>query len=229
MRGRGIVVVTAMALPLLLVGGGPAQALTVPDGYVVEVREELAHGLEHLRLGRVGPAQVVHIARLAPDAAVELRAVLSNEEVAGDGARLERTSSMCARVRCLVAVNGDFALPETGEPVGGLVADGQLLRSPSETHHQLAVGSDGRLSAGPLAWSGTLMPTDLRPIGIDGVNVERQEDDLILYTGAHGSTTGTNGQGLEVVARVIEPANALRLGQTALVELRRWHDGQPAA
>src|SRR5205807_10553355 len=101
---------------------------------------------------------------------VSLRAVLSNDEVAGPAPNGERTSSMCARVHCLLAVNGDFAGGDD-QPLGGLLTGGELLRTPSPSELQLSVGKDGSLSAGELAWSGTLVPTDLDPLTLTGVNV----------------------------------------------------------
>jgi len=120
----------------------------------------VAPGVERLDLVRDKPPLAVHVARIAPDAAVSLRAVLSNDEVAGPDPIVERTSSMCQRVHCLLAVNGDFAGGDD-QPLGGLLTGGELLRSPSSSQLQLSVGKDGTLSAGELAWSGTLVPTDL--------------------------------------------------------------------
>ena len=126
---------------------------------------------------------------------------------------------MCARVNCLVALNGDFAAVGSDQPIGGLITDGQLLRTPSETHHQLSVTGDGHLSAGPFEWSGSLVPTDLRPLRLDGVNVARPEGKVVLYTPAFGPTTETGGPGTSLVLRSVQPAGPLRLGQTSVVEL----------
>lgn len=182
-------------------------------------------GLEHLRLVRDDPPAVVHLARLHPNASLKLRAVLSNERVAGPGATMERTSEMCRRVSCVVAVNGDFGLVATGEPIGGVIAGGEMLRSPVDSHHQLSVALDGSLVAGTLPWSGRLMPSDLRQLAIDGVNVRREPDRLVLYTPAFGPSTATNQFGAELVIRVVEPAAPLRVGQTALVELVELRPG----
>ncbi|MGH9283537.1 MAG: phosphodiester glycosidase family protein, partial [Acidimicrobiales bacterium] len=171
----------------------------------------------------------MNVARIAPDAPVTLRAVLSNEQVAGTTPLLERTSSMCARVNCLVAVNGDFATVGSDQPIGGVITGGQLLRSPNDTHHQLSITGDGHLSTGSFEWSGSLVPTDLRPLRLDAVNVARSDDKVVLYTPAFGPTTETSG-GTALVLRALEPAGPLRLGQTTTVELVSLaEDGVPVA
>ena len=202
----------------------------LPAGIEVATTTTLSPGVEHIRLTRVEPPLVVNVARVAPDATVTLRAVLSNERVAGASPLLERTSSMCTRVNCLVAVNGDFAAVGSDQPIGGVITGGQLLRSPSETHHQLSITGDGLLSAGSFEWSGSLVPTDLRPIRLDGVNVARPDNKVVLYTPAFGPTTETTTAGASLILRSVQPSGPLRLGQTTVVELVSLvEDAAPAA
>jgi hypothetical protein len=193
--------------------------LVAPAGFDLGASTVLAPGVEHVRLTRDEPPLVVNVARVAPGAPVTLRAVLSNEQVAGTAPLLERTSSMCARVNCLVALNGDFATVGSDQPIGGLITGGQLLRTPSESHHQLSVTGDGHLSAGSFEWTGSLVPTDLRPLRLDGVNVARPDGKVVLYTPAFGPTTETAGRGTSLVLRSVQPAGPLRLGQTTMVEV----------
>lgn len=203
--------------PVASAASSASADIRLPDELTVVERTELSPGVEHLRLARAGPPVVVDVARLAPDAPVSLRAILSNDQVAGPSPALERTSSMCLRVRCIVAVNGDFAAVGSDEPMGGFVTGGQLLRTPSPSHHQLSITGDGQLQAGSFEWSGTLVPTDFQPLTLDGVNVPRGEDRVVLYTPAFGPTTETSGTSL--LLRTVEPAGPLRLGQTTLVEV----------
>jgi hypothetical protein len=160
----------------------------------------------------------VHVARIARDAAVSLRAVLSNDQVAGTGPIGERTSSMCRRVQCLLAVNGDFAGGDN-QPLGGLLSGGQLLRTPSLSDLQLTIGKDGSLSAGELPWSGTLLPTDLEPLTLAGVNVALAADGLTLYTPVFGPTLLTSGPTTTLAFRTVEPVGPMRVGQTTMVEV----------
>jgi hypothetical protein len=223
--GRWVAAVFAVVVPVVLAPGARADtAAAVPTGYRLVAQNQVIAGVQYQRLVRDEPPLVVNLARIAPDAPVALRAVLSNEQVAGSAPLLERTSSMCARVHCLLALNGDFAATGSDQPIGGLVTGGQLLRSPSTTHHQLSVMEDGSLQAGFFEWSGTLMPTDLQPITLGGVNVAVAENQVVLYTPAFGPSTQTSGPGASLVLRNVEPAGALRLGQTTMVELVSLQD-----
>ena len=209
-----------MARPAVADTTSPAGSIEpgVPAGYRLEARSQVAPGVERLDLVRERPPLSVHVARLAPDAPVSLRAVLSNDEVSGPDPIVERTSSMCQRVHCLLAVNGDFAGADN-QPLGGLLTGGELLRSPSPTQLQLSVGQDGRLSAGELTWSATLVPTDLEPLTMAGVNVAAADDALTVYTPAFGPSLDPTGPMTVLGLRNVEPAGPLRVGQTTMVEI----------
>jgi hypothetical protein len=208
-----------VALMIGLPGTAWAADLSIPAGFTVTARDRAAEGVEHLVLTKADPPMLVNVARIAAGAPVSLRAVLSNDTVAGDEPRLETTSRMCARVHCLLGINADFAGVGTDEPLGAFVTDGELLRSPSNTHHQLSLTGDGRLTDQTFAWTGRLMTTDLKQQSFDGVNVDRAPGKIVLYTPAFGPTTQTPSPGVDLLLRVVEPAGEFRLGQTALVEV----------
>ena len=218
-------VVAALALVGLLVPASPALAAVDVAGYRTEEVRSLAPGVEYRRLVRAGGPVVVHVVALRKDSGLALRAVLSNDRVAGPAPAQERTTAMCQRVRCIAAVNGDFAVP-SGEPIGAVVAGGQMLRSPVPSHHQLSVTPAGDLVAGTLGWSAQLVPSDLRPLPIGGLNVARPAEALVLYTPAYGPATATNEFGAELVLRMLEPTSPPRLAQTALVELIGFVSGK---
>jgi hypothetical protein len=216
----------AISLTVAAPGAAQAEGGPIPAGYTVTRQETPAQGVEHLVLTRTDPPVVAQVARIAAGAPVSLRAVLSNDRVAEEDPRLETTSRMCARVHCLLGINADFAGVETHEPLGAFVTDGELLRSPSTTHHQLSLTADGTLTDETFAWTGKLVPTaDLQPLSLDGVNVARPGGKIVLYTPAYGPTTRTPTPGVEVVLRVVEPVGEFRLGQTALVEMVALNEG----
>ena len=214
----------AVALTLAAPGAAWAQDRPVPTGFTVASREAPAEGVEHLVLTRSDPPMVAHVARIAPGAPVSLRAVLSNDTVAGADPNLETTSRMCERVHCLLGINADFAGVGTNQPLGAFVTDGELLRSPSNTHHQLSVTADGALTDQTFAWTGRLMTTDLQQLNFDGVNVARPAGRVVLYTPSFGPTTMTT-PGVDLVVRVVEPTGEFRLGQTTSVELLSLNEG----
>ena len=222
---RRITGAAALVVLSVLVVPGTAYAVTDVPGYRIEDARNLTPGVDYRKIVRRDGPVVAHVVSLERDAGLALRAVLSNDRVAGPGPAQERASAMCARVRCVAAVNGDFAFP-VGEPVGGLVTGGQMLRSPVPTQHQLSVTTGGELAAGTLVWSAQLVPSDLRPILVLGLNAVRPADGVVLYTPSFGLTTATNDFGSELVLRVVEPASPPRLGQTALVELVSFQEGR---
>ncbi|HEV7534698.1 MAG TPA: hypothetical protein VGP90_03635, partial [Acidimicrobiia bacterium] len=163
-----MVAAVAAAFVVLALPGMPAawaDGLPIPPGYAVSGHDAPADGVEHFVLTRTNPPMVVNVARIAAGAPVSLRAVLSNDQIAGDAPNLETTSSMCARVHCVVGVNADF-FGDDQEPLGAFVTDGALLRTPSNTHHQLSLTADGKLTDQSFSWSGRLLPTDLQPLEI---------------------------------------------------------------
>ena len=219
-------VVLAVALVLLAPLAARAQApdgLTVPPGYRLEARSEVARGVEHLTVVRDQPPVVVNVARLLPGASATLRSVLSNERLAGPEPRFERTSEMCRRVRCILGVNADFASLTTGQPIGGMVVRGQIVRSPTPLHHQLTIAADGSLRAGSWTVTGRVMSSDLREIGLTGVNIARGPEAAVLYTPPWGRSTGTNPHGTELVLRHVQQPQEVRLDHTSLLEVVGLH------
>ena len=241
MRCRGVAasaffVVTALVVahPAVAsragVGAHPGE-LRVPAGYEVVARQPVADGVEHVLLRRAAPDQVVNVAFIAPGAPVALRPVLSNEAVAGPGPRRERTSAMCARVRCLIAVNGDYAVPQIDEPFGDVIIDGRTVRSSTTPHDQLLVGPPGagpsrglRLATGALPAGGALVASDLSRVQVHAVNVPRSAEQLVVYLPTYGPSTGTNQFGAELVVEVGEGADAATGGAVS-VRLVDFRDG----
>lgn len=189
----------AMAATLVTVparaAGGP-----VPAGYRVVGREALGPGIEHLTLHQDQPPQTVHVARLAPGVASRLRPVLSSDVMTGPAAGPETTSSMCARVRCIVAVNGDFAGPG-GALVGAMIARGELVTSTGIPVWQLnfdragrATVSDGLLHAGV-----QVNTADGQGLAMQRVNRPLVGENISLYSRRWGPSTLTDAGAVEVV------------------------------
>ena len=220
-------VVVGMLATLLAAGG--TQLVPVPargaNGFELASARMLAPGVEYRRLVRSQDPVVAHVVVVKQTASVRLRAVLSNDRVGAPPPISERTSEMCRRVGCIAAVNGDFSVPDKGEPVGGVVHAGRLLRSPAPAHDQLAVSASGGLTAGALRWSGRLVPLDLGPVTVDGLNSQPSANGVILYTPAYGSSTPETSSSTEIVLRSLELPLPPALGQAGLVELVSIHDG----
>ncbi|MGH9000759.1 MAG: phosphodiester glycosidase family protein, partial [Acidimicrobiia bacterium] len=207
-----------MAVLALVVSGAPARSATgLPDGYVLDAQRELVAGVEHSVLTRDDPASAVNVARIAPGAPVALRAVSSDNGINHHGDKLETPSSMCRRVGCVVAVNGDFHHVAEREPVGGVISDGRMLRSPVGGRPQLVVTTDGRIVAAPLDWTG-LVDTGGADLAMRGINTTTHPDDgrIVLYTPDWGTHTETD-DAAEIVVRSDGPLAVL--GRPTQVEL----------
>lgn len=211
----------ALALVLLALGATvpvDANETPAPYGYRIIERAFPALGVERLRMVRDGTPLAVNVARISEGAPVRLRTTLSHDRIAGGPPAFERTSSMCARVGCLVGVNGDFANLATGEPVGGLVAEGQFLRSPVGHHQQLLLPASGRFETSMLPWRATVGRPGLHELSITGVNVSRHRDQVVLYTGHWAPSTGTDDSGVEMLLRVLDHGGPSPVGRTLRVE-----------
>ncbi|MGH2830544.1 MAG: phosphodiester glycosidase family protein, partial [Actinomycetota bacterium] len=198
---------TAFAAPTY---GASGTRFTVPRGMVVDGWSKLGEGLDHVTFRRKAARyQAVNVARIGADAPFALRGVVSGQTIGG---RLETTSSMCRRLKCAAAVNGDFFVYKSGQPVGGLTILGQALRSPNRSHPQLFIDGD-RLFAGTDAWLGAIKLADGRPVTLDGVNVGLRGGKVQLFTAAMGKTTGNAPDTTEIRIQIVSPKGPLRLAQ----------------
>ncbi len=188
---------------------------SVPAGWQTQSETPLAPGVDHQVLTLADPAQSVHVAIVAPGAA-RLTVVSSHDAVAHQNTGGELPSDMCRRVGCLAGINADFHDPATGEPAGGVVAGGVLLRSPVPGRAQLIVTRDGHLQAGPLDWSGAVTASDGRTVAVGGVNVDPHPGDVDLYTPAWAGDT-PDGADIELVLRATGAVGAI--GATTALQI----------
>ncbi len=221
----GLGALAVLATTALLIPSAAQAGLPIPAGYEIAGDRALAKGVEHLTLARPGDAQRVNIARVTRQAPFALRTVTANDGVSPGAAR-ERTSSICQRVKCLLAVNGDFWTPGTGQLIGGVISDGQLVKSPALNHSQIVISRDGTLTTGQLGWKGTLVPTDLRALPLAGVNVAPIRNRAVLYTPAFGSSTRTDKGATELVMRIVRPRGSVKLARTSVVRIVALHRGK---
>ncbi len=129
---------------------------------------------------------------IEPQAGPRLRPALARDAGMGRG----RTSEAARRAGALAAINGGF-FSASGDPLGCLVVDGEVLSEPIPGRTCAGITDDGdllfdvlRLDAGAASEAGT--------VAILGVNRERGTDEIIIYRGAYGPSTRTNPWGAEV-------------------------------
>lgn len=212
---------------LLLVPASLAQAhSTVPNGYQVRAHTALHEGVEHVILTLPDPAQTVHVAHIDPGAPVAVRAVSAHDAIPRRNSDHELPSDMCRRVSCIAGINGDFHDLDTDQPLGGVISGGRMLRSPRAGYDQVTLDRDGRLHAGQLGWSGSLVASDGTTIPLTGVNVDRRADAAILYTAAWGGSTPAGAEN-EFVLRMADPVGTLGTTSVEIVATRSGSGGIP--
>ncbi|MDR3592277.1 MAG: phosphodiester glycosidase family protein [Negativicutes bacterium] len=140
-----------------------------------------------------------------------LRPVLSNGAING----IESVAAMSFRSKAVAAVNGSYFAP-SGEIIGLLKIDGQIVSTPTLPRSAVGIMPDGRMIIDQVAYQGSVTMADGKAIDIDGVNRERGPNELILYNGAYGPRTGTNGYGVEYLLREDGTILSISQGNTAL-------------
>lgn len=130
--------------------------------------------------------RVVHALRISPTApGVELRPELGDGAVFADGTdrgRIE-VSEMVRRSGAVVGVNADF-FPWTGDPLGAMVARGEIISRPDARRAILGWGSDGP-RVGRLNWRGSATLGGIK-VNLDGLNEETPENGVALFTAVAG-------------------------------------------
>jgi exopolysaccharide biosynthesis protein len=131
----------------------------------------------------------------------------------------ETTSSMATRHGAIAAINaGFFRLDRSifaGDAVGVLQIDGKILSESYGNRVALMINNFGRnpgVFITHLNYSEQISING-RLLDVTGINRERGENDLIIYTPQFHITTLTNQNGIEIIVK----GNKV-IGQTALVE-----------
>jgi hypothetical protein len=125
---------------------------------------EVAPGVEWTSMVRErGPVRI-NVLAVAP---ARVRGVLSNGRVAGR----ERVSRMARRVRAVAAVNGGYFAP-SGDPVGALAVDGELLSESVNGRAALSVGTAAPPRIGPVRYRGRVTVNG-HTREVDGINRTR--------------------------------------------------------
>jgi hypothetical protein len=177
-----------------------------------EKRTEIKPGVKYtswLRSLESGPVRA-HILQIDPKAGFVLKPLLSNGAVQG----LETLASMSASARATAAINGSyFAL--NGEVIGLLKLDGEIVSTSPIPRTALGIFPDGRIAIAQVHWQGYVDFPGGR-VEMTGVNRSRGDDQLILYTGYYGPTTGTNEYGAEYVIGPDGLVTAIGKGNTPI-------------
>ncbi|MNX04850.1 hypothetical protein D3C86_344460 [compost metagenome] len=145
--------------------------------------EQLRRGLAH------GPLSA-HILRIDRERLVSTSSLRLG--MGGDGMRfsLEPTSGIARRHGAIAAVNGGY-FARTGEPLGLVMHNRQVLSGPINTRSLLAFGGTSTPFVDGTQMSGSIQLPNGESTGIDGINQRRWDGQLMLYTPLWGATTRT--------------------------------------
>ena len=221
--------------------------IRVPGGFKVAARARLAEGVYRYTITSKRPPQRIHVVRAPVGSGATLRLALSRGRIAGPSPRLSRTSVMCKAARCLAGVNGSFFRNRSGTPLGAVVMNGEPVQSSRSPREQLLVAPDGSMRIGKLRLPTSLIArypkqikvADLtatvdgldeeRVLVVNGVNVYRKPDQTILYTSRYGPRTPRDNRGVELLARIVEPAGRLQVNRPTIVRpyALRWQGNSP--
>jgi len=161
-------------------------------------------GVEYMEMTRGTEKEPVHINLLRLDLTkVRLDVVHAMDAAIG----LEKTSSIASRYGALAAINaGFFRLDKSifaGDDVGALKIDGQLLSESYGGRIALFIANNSNrteVSINHLNLLGSVF-VNQKPFDQIGINRERKEDDLVVFTPEFHRTTLTGASGLEIVVQ----------------------------
>jgi hypothetical protein len=138
----------------------------------------VAPGVQWTTIVREAGPERINVLELDP---AVVHGVLSNGRIAGR----ERVSSMARRTGAVAGVNGGYFGP-SGDPVGVLAIDGQLLSEPVDGRSALLVGA-GRATVAPLRFRGAVTINGVMRL-IDGLDRTR---GLVPACGGRGGDLPT--------------------------------------
>ena len=143
------------------------------------------------------------------------RLVVRPAQANGSVTQLRSVVQICRQ--CVVGINGDFFNTLTRQPIGGVIVNGVVLRSPNAGQNQLTFRTDRRISAGPLRWLGHISSgATALPVAVNDPGAATP----VLYDRHFGAAT-PGGPAMEL-AFVLSPS-ALYLGRDIHLGLKGTH------
>lgn len=161
---------------LLLLGAGA-------NAQIVSWEKQIAPGLVYrMEIDSAAP-RVIHALRWFPGSTeVSARSEVAQMRLfSGPGAEArEGISSLMERSGAIAGINGDF-FPTSGDPLGAVVRDGQIISRPYPGRPVFAWGPAGSAS-GLLDWSGSVEISSIGAQVLMGLNEDVIPERLVLFT-----------------------------------------------
>ena len=194
----------AATLPAVLAPPAPFPRIVAQS----VVSEFVAPGVTRAdyRLATVnGPLIISVVAVDTHDPTVRLGAVIANDHLVSAG---ETVSAMAARTHAIAGINGDyFDIGQTNQPLGIIVSDGTLVRTPSR-RIAMDVGRDGSVHFEPFSFKGTATFNGTT-IPLTTVNEWPPQGGASLLNATFGPLSATTQDIVLVSLSALGAANAL--------------------
>lgn len=157
---------------------------------------------------------------VAIKAAIARDVVLTTEPAKG----CETMAAMTARRGATVGINADFfpmGTDRAGDPLGVCIIDGELVSEPSFRHAVAAILADGTCMFDNPIWQANLKLSSGVSRQIDGINRDRETNQVIAYTGIFDTMTRSKYKGTEIVCTAENlPVQCGKLINLTVVEVR---------
>ncbi|WP_405767813.1 phosphodiester glycosidase family protein [Actinacidiphila glaucinigra] len=253
---RRAAVVTALALALAGAVGGAVATASAPAGeeavqghapdrdwlpetpqnwplvvdYTRTPAETVTHGLQHYSetYDTVGGRQHIQVLSAdLDDPNLRVGMVQAGDTITNPAD--ETPSSMAHRTHAVAGVNGDyFEIHASGRPLGGIMTDGRLLKSPRPGFDsQLGVKPDGTIVMGPQTFSGTIT-AGAATRALTSVNTVNDvtSGGITEVTPDLGETPGLSKASVLVVGQVTDGGFVVDTVQTGVTAVPRLADGR---
>ena len=215
---------------ILCLISGAFQGNLLAQKYTIRVVSDtvISTGVNHIAWESAEPrwSGDIVVAHWSP--LLQLKTVKANNELKGYQTTqymMRSYEQMIQKGKKVVAgINGDF-YKAGGVPVHSQLIDGEILKLPVQ-RDAIAMDEEQRFYLGSFSYSGQLEILDPTTVlAIDGVNMAREADQLIVYNQYYGDSTQTNAFGYEVVLEQLDfrPINRPELFR--VVELEDYEKG----
>lgn len=208
-------------LLLLLLAGFVIMLTCLPlsaQGATLLRQERLSEDAWLTQYSVPGQSKLVSSLKLLPGGPSAFKVVLAHDTVISEG---ETTSSICRRTTgCIFAMNADFYWPN-GEPLGGVVANGLFLKSPScgprFSHSQVSMQTLAVQKCG-FDWQGVLSSGN-HQLPVAALNSSRIDPAGTIFTRHVGQRSpATDNDALHLIFRTPNPELVGRVGQNLFLQ-----------
>lgn len=156
----------------------------------------------------------INVATINAASPVDITPVQAHDKIGS----LAPVSQMCGA--CLFAVNADYYDLKTYQPIGGIIRDSRVLRSPNNLQWQFTIQPDGNPAAGLVQWDAKLTTSDNQSLQFE-VNVDHAANRAVIYDNHFGTHTPADPAASEL-ALAQDPAG-LALGHPLALKILGPH------